>query len=149
MRIVQVSGWYFPDSLGGTETYVAALTDRLRRAGHDVWVAAPDPGAVDARSYDHDGARVYRYPIAARPTRAEARHECAVRGAERFHAWLAGLKPDVVHLHTLVTGVGPHEIAAARAAGARVYVTTHAGGLGFLCQRGTMMQWGTTPCDGL
>src|SRR5262249_27674087 len=58
-------------------------------------------------------------------------------------------EPDVVHLHTFVTGVGPHEISAARAAGARVYVTTHAGGLGFLCQRGTMMQWGRTLCDGV
>src|SRR5262249_35339928 len=32
--------------------------------------------------------------------------------------------------------------------GARVFVTTHAASLGYLCARGTLMQWGTHPCDG-
>lgn len=148
MKVVQVCGWYFPDSVGGTENYVAALADRLRRAGHETFVATPDPASTTERTYQHDGVEVYRYPIAAAPTRREARHDVAVRGAERFHAWLKRLKPDVVHFHTFVTGVGPHEIAAAREAGARVFVTTHSGGLGFLCQRGTMMRWGASLCDG-
>jgi glycosyltransferase involved in cell wall biosynthesis len=54
----------------------------------------------------------------------------------------------VVHFHTFVTGVGPHEIRVARSVGARVFATTHAGSLGFLCQRGTLMRWGRRPCDG-
>ena len=29
-----------------------------------------------------------------------------------------------------------------------MFVTTHSGSLGFLCQRGTLMQWGRQPCDG-
>lgn len=149
MKIVQVCGWYFPDSLGGTENYVAALAERLHRAGHETYIAAPDPLSTTERSYEHEGVPVYRYPIPASPTRREARHDVAVRGAERFHAWLARIKPDVVHFHTFVTGVGPHEIAEARAVGARVFVTTHAGNLGFLCQRGTMMRWGRSLCDGL
>ncbi len=33
MKIVHVSGWYFPDSLGGTEAYVAAVAERLQAAG--------------------------------------------------------------------------------------------------------------------
>jgi glycosyltransferase involved in cell wall biosynthesis len=72
-----------------------------------------------------------------------------VRGAERFHRWLEELRPDVVHLHTFVTGLGLAEIDAARAAGARVIVTTHSASLGFICARGTMMRWGTEPCDGI
>lgn len=149
MKIVHVCGWYFPDSLGGTETYVAAVASGLRAAGHQVFVAAPDPGASTERSYQHEGLSVYRYPTAGKPTREEAQHEVPVRGAERFHAWLGNLRPDIVHFHTFVTGVGPHEIRAARAAGARVFVTTHAGSLGFLCQRGTMMRWGRALCDGV
>ena len=35
-------GWYFPESLGGTETYVRALTRRLRHKGYHVAIAAPD-----------------------------------------------------------------------------------------------------------
>lgn len=149
MKIVQAVGWYYPDSLGGTEVYVAGLARRLEQVGHQVHVAAPDPGAPEAREYRHDGIPVFRYPIPAAPTREEAQGEVPVRGAERFHAWLAAERPDVVHFHTFVTGLGPFEVRAARAGGARVIATTHASSLGWLCQRGTLMRWGTTPCDGL
>lgn len=149
MRIVQAVGWYHPDSLGGTEVYVAALGRRLREAGHDVWVAAPDPGNTEPREYVHDDLPVFRYPIPAAPTRAEAQSAVPARGAERFHNWLAGLRPDVVHFHTFVTGLGPFEIRAARAAGARTVATTHSSSLGWICQRGTLMEWGAEPCDGL
>ena len=67
MKIVQAVGWYFPDSLGGTEVYVAGLCRRLRDAGQDVLVAAPDPAAAVERSYEHDGIPVYRYPIFNEP----------------------------------------------------------------------------------
>ena len=149
MKIVQAVGWYYPESLGGTEVYVAALCARLRAAGQDVLVAAPSPGAASEARYEHDGIPVYRYPIPALPTRDEAQGLVAARGTERFHAWLARERPDVVHAHTFVTGLGLHEIRAARTAGARVIVTTHAASLGFICQRGTMMRMGRTLCDGL
>ena len=148
MKIVHVCGWYFPDSLGGTETYVAALASRLRVAGHALVIAAPDPGAARTRTYQHDGVPVFRYPIPALPTRDEVQHVAAARGAEQMHAWLREVQPDVVHFHTFVTGVGPHEIRAARDAGARVIATTHSGSLGFLCQRGSMLRFGRSLCDG-
>ena len=148
MTIVHVCGWYFPDSLGGTETYVAALAARQRAAGHHVAIAAPDPGAHAERAYAFQEMPVYRYPIPASPTRAEAQHRAAARGAEHFHRWIEAKRPDVVHFHTFVTGVGPHEIRAARATGARIVATTHSGALGFLCQRGTMLRWGRGLCDG-
>ena len=149
MRIVQGVGWYYPDSWGGTEIYVAALAHRLRAAGHDVAVAAPDPSQLGEHRYEHDGIPVYRYPIPASPTRAEAQGGTTVRGAEYFHRWLEAFRPDVVHFHTFVTGLGLAEVDAARRAGARVFATTHAATLGFVCARGTMMRWGTEPCDGL
>jgi glycosyltransferase involved in cell wall biosynthesis len=148
VKIIHVCGWYFPDTLGGTETYVSAVAGRLRAEGHHVLVAAPDPQNPTERAYPFEGLSVYRYPIPASPTRDEAQHVTPARGAERFHEWLKRQRPDVVHFHTFVTGVGPHEIRAARGAGARVFVTTHSGSLGFLCQRGTLMQWGRQPCDG-
>src|SRR5438552_18956040 len=42
VKIVHALGWYYPESLGGTEVYVAALCRRLRAAGHAVAVVAPD-----------------------------------------------------------------------------------------------------------
>jgi len=149
MKIVQGVGWYYPESWGGTEIYVAGLSRRLRALGHDVAVAAPDPLQTHERRYEHDGIPVYRYPIPSEPTRAEAQGGTTVRGAERFHEWLAAFRPDVVHVHTFVTGLGLAEVDAARSVGARVIVTTHAASLGFICARGTMLRWGTDPCDGI
>ena len=56
---------------------------------------------------------------------------------------------DIVHLHTFVTGLGLAEIRAARAAGSRVIVTTHASSLGYICQRGSLMLRGEALCDGI
>ena len=148
MKIVQVCGWYFPDPHSHTESYVAMLASRLAAAGHHVAIAAPDPGGAAERSYRHEDVSVYRYPVPGRPTIAEAQHATVARGAERLHAWLHEMRPDVVHFHTLTTGAGPQELRAARAAGARVYTTAHTGSLGFLCQRGTMLRWGRALCDG-
>jgi glycosyltransferase involved in cell wall biosynthesis len=152
LKVVQALGWYFPESLGGTEIYVAALADRLAQAGCAVTIAAPRPGGLEPRGlerYEHGGHPVLRYPIPAHPTRAEARGEVAARGTALFHDWLRAERPDVVHLHTFVTGLGLAEAEAARAAGARVVVTTHASSLGFLCQRGTLLRFGNEPCDGV
>jgi glycosyltransferase involved in cell wall biosynthesis len=149
MKIVQAVGWYFPDSLGGTEVYVAALARQLRARGADVAIAAPDPGARTPRRYEHEGCEVFRYPIPASPTREEAQGVVAARGSEYFHRWLAQSGADVAHFHTFVTGLGLFEIAAAKRAGSRVVATTHSSSLGFLCQRGTLMWRGQSLCDGI
>jgi glycosyltransferase involved in cell wall biosynthesis len=149
MKIVQAVGWYHPDSVGGTEIYVSELTRALRAAGHDVLVAAPDPGLTAPRTYTYDDCEIFRYPIPATPSRGEAQGEVAVRGAEYFHQWLSSTRADVVHIHTFVTGLGFSEIVAAREAGSRVIVTTHASSLGYVCQRGTLMLHGERLCDGI
>src|SRR5262249_27534917 len=55
MKVVQAVGWFYPDTLGGTEVYVAGLCRRLRRAGHEPIVAAPDASCADERTYAHEG----------------------------------------------------------------------------------------------
>jgi glycosyltransferase involved in cell wall biosynthesis len=149
VKIVQAVEWYYPEGSGGTEVYVSGLCRKIRDAGHDVCVAAPDPGQVQPRTYWHDGVEVFRYPIPSQPSRRECQGRITVRGAEHFHDWLKKQEPNIVHFHTFGTGLGLHEIKAARAARARVVVTTHSASLGFLCQRGTMMQWGEYLCDGI
>jgi glycosyltransferase involved in cell wall biosynthesis len=149
VRIVQAVEWYYPDGSGGTERYVSALCRKIRDAGHEVSVAAPDPLTMRTRAYCHDGTAVFRYPIPAEPSRQECQGRTTVRGAESFHEWLKQRQPDVVHFHTFGTGLGLYEIKAAKAARARVIATTHSASLGFLCQRGTMMQWGEYLCDGI
>jgi len=149
LRIVQAAGWYLPTSNGGTEIYVSELAKRLRAAGHEVLIAAPEASGQPERTYELDGFQVYRYPIPPRVTRDEAQGRVVVRGAELFHEWLRRTTPDVVHVHTYVTGLGLAELRAAKQTGAKVVATTHAASLGFTCQRGTMMRWGSKLCDGL
>jgi len=149
MKIVQAVGWYHPDSVGGTEVYVAALANALRAGGHEVLIAAPDAGLAAPYSYTYEGCEVFRYPIPASPSREEAQGEVTVRGAEHLHAWLAATRADIVHMHTFVTGLGLQEIRTARDAGSRVVVTTHASSLGYICQRGTLMWRGESLCDGI
>ncbi len=149
MKIVLACGWYFPEGQGGTEGYVAALAERLVARAHAVTVVAPEAGVAGERRYEHDNIPVWRYGVTNAPSREESRGTVTARGAERLHAWFARERPDIVHVHAFVTGLGLSEVQAARAAGARVFVTSHAARLGWLCERGTMLQGGTTPCDGL
>jgi len=149
LRIVQAAGWYLPTSQGGTEVYVSELAKRLRAAGHDVRIAAPEALGQQERTYDEGGFPVYRYPIPVRVTRDEAQGRTIVRGADLFHVWLRKMQPDVVHMHTFVTGLGLAELRVAKSLGAKVIATTHSASLGFTCQRGTMMRWGRRLCDGI
>ena len=149
MKIIHAVGWYFPDALGGTEVYVAGLSERLRQAGHDVIVGAPSADITERKEYLHDGIRVVRYPIPKFPTRDEAQGRAAARGSEVFHEFLHEERPDIVHIHTLVTGLGIAEIKAAKNAGAKVVLTNHLPGMGYICARGTLMRWGEFQCDGV
>jgi hypothetical protein len=55
VTIVPLLGWYFPDSVvGGNEVYVEGLCRRLRAAGYDVLIAAPDSRHV---APEHDALR--------------------------------------------------------------------------------------------
>ena len=149
MKILHALGWYFPDSVGGTEIYVKALAERQRARQHDVQVAAPSPGSSRGQIYDHEGIPVFRYPTPPEPTRDEAQGRVPARGSEVFRDHLETWRPDILHVHTFTTGLGIYELEAARDLGIRIVATNHLGSVGYLCQRGTLMRWGEYPCDGV
>ena len=149
MKIVHLLGWYFPDSVGGTEVYVEGLCRRLRAAGHQVLIAAPDSRHAAPEHYEHDHVPVFRYAIPEAPSRDETNHRLPVRGAERLYRWLANERADILHVHSFTTGVGLQEIREAHRLGMRVIVTCHLPGLGYMCRTGELMQWGRYPCDGI
>lgn len=149
MKIVHALGWYFPASTGGTEVYVRAVARHQREAGIDVRIVAPCAGAKRPDAYMQDDVPVFRYPIPADATRGEVRGETIVRGAEHLHDWLGRERADIVHFHTLTTGLDLFEMRAAQRAGARVFFTSHTSALGYLCARGSLMRWGRSPCDGV
>jgi glycosyltransferase involved in cell wall biosynthesis len=92
---------------------------------------------------------VFRYAISDTPTRDEAYHRVPVRGAEKLYRWLAEERPDVLHVHSITTGVGLPEIREAHRLGIRVILTCHLPGFGYMCRTGELMQWGRVPCDGI
>src|SRR5437588_1312762 len=149
MKIVQVLGWYFPENVGGTETYVAGLAQRLVAAGHEVVIAAHHKSGWHPHSYTHSGIVVFRYPVPKAPTRSEFRDTVEMRGVEHFHRWVAQQNADIVHFHGIATGIKLPELNAARRAGAKIILTLHTADLGFVCYRGTMMRWGERLCDGI
>jgi glycosyltransferase involved in cell wall biosynthesis len=149
MKIVLALGWYFPEALGGTEVYVNGLAQRLAKRGHQVSVVAPLRGLAEPREYQHDGIRVFRFPlIGSAPTRDECQTRVSARGSEFLREWLAKESPDLLHVHTLLPGLSVFELEAARAMGARIVMTSHLPDLGYICQRGTLMRWGRKLCDG-
>ena len=149
MKIVHALGWYFPESLGGTEVYVAGLVQRLLRAGYQVAVAAPLRGLQGTETYEYDSVTVFRYPVPRDPTREECQSRVPARGAEQFTKWLVSQRPDVLHVHTLSTGLGVFELEAAKDLGIKIVVTNHLGSVGYTCLRGTLMHWGENVCDGI
>lgn len=149
MKILHALGWYFPESLGGTEIYVKALAERQRAGGHTVAVAAPRPGASRSTLSEDDGIQVFRYPTPATPTRDEAQGRRPARGSEELRTYLETAPPNILHVHTFTTGLGIYELARARELGIKVVATSHLANIGFLCQRGTLMKWGERVCDGV
>ena len=149
MKIVHLLGWYFPDSVGGTEVYVEGLCRRLKDAGHEVLIAAPDPQRTAPDRYEYHGVPVFRYPISDHPTRDEAYHRVAMPGTEHLFRWLADERPDILHVHSIKTGVGLPEFREARRLGIRVIATCHLPSLGYLCRTGELMEGGKQPCDGI
>lgn len=149
MKIVHLLGWYFPDSVGGTEVYVEGLCRRLQDAGHEVLIAAPDPHRTEPQRYDYHGVPVFRYPISGHPTRDESYHRVAMPGTKHLFRWLADERPDILHVHSIKTGAGLPEFREAQRLGIRVIATCHLPSLGYLCRTGELMQDGRHPCDGV
>jgi glycosyltransferase involved in cell wall biosynthesis len=110
-----------------------------------VKVAAP---AVDAvgRRYEHDGVPVYRYPLEPTPGISELRGAREPEHFDLFKRWLERERPEIVHLHSLTRGCGVLHAQYAKALGLPLVITVHVPE--FVCPRGTMMRWGTVPCDG-
>src|SRR5262245_39795108 len=112
MRAVETAGFYFPDSVGGTEVYVNSLGRKLQDRGIDCTVAAPIQSDRPSR-YVHEGVEVYRYPFPARSSRAEVQGRVPPRHFEIFENWLREQKADVYHQHSWTTGCGRWHLEAA------------------------------------
>ena len=143
MRVLHVTYGYWPDPVGGTEQYVAALARELRNLGVESVVAAP--GAADDR-HEHDGIRVRRFRHAADDVSLESLYGGDARAAEAFDEILHDEAPDLVHQHAWSPACSIALVQRAKARGLPVVFTYHTPAVS--CPRGTLLRRGTEPCDG-
>jgi len=144
-RILLLCGWYYPDSVGGTEAYIHQLGRDLKALSWEVTVAAP---SIDEREhrYIHDGLSVYRYPLSTRPDREEIKGAAPPKYLDIFVTWLKENKPDIVHFHSRTRGCSFYHSNAVKQLGIPSVLTIHSAD--FMCVAGTARLWGIYPCDG-
>jgi glycosyltransferase involved in cell wall biosynthesis len=144
VKTLQVPFCFYPDAVGGTEVYVEALCRELLAAGVDAVVAAP--GRENA-AYDRRGLAVRRYavePGVSDPGELYGPGDAAA--AAHFAGVLDEVRPDVVHLHALTRGVSLRCVREAKKRSLPVVFTYHTPTI--TCQRGNLLRWGDSPCDG-
>lgn len=121
------------------------LGQDLQERGHEATVAAPSL-TEEEQTYTHNGLSVYRYPVSQEPTRKEIQRDTPPEYLDVWDGWLEENQPDLVHMHSLERGCSLYHARAVAEHDIPLFVTVHVPRVS--CPRGTMMRWGTTPCDG-
>lgn len=91
MKIAQVCPRYFPD-IGGVETDVKEISERLVSKGHDVEVITTDPGGKLKKEDLVNGVKVIRFKSFAPGS--------AYYFAPQIYSYLKNHKYDVIHAHS-------------------------------------------------
>lgn len=144
-RILLLSGWYYPDAVGGTEKYVRQLGADLQDLGWEVFVAAPSADEKEHR-YVHEGLSVYRYPVSLHPGKSELKGEAAPQYLDIFSNWVKTLNPQIAHFHSRTRGCGFYHARSIKGLGIPLVLTVHAAD--FICVAKTARLWGLNFCDG-
>lgn len=143
MKVIQIPFCFYPDPVGGTETYTLALSNGIQNKGPDVIIAAP--GGKN-ESYFHDGIKVRRFAVSEKVSIDDLYGEGDPRAAEEFARILDEEKPDIVHLHAFTSAVSLKLVKEIKKRGIKIFFTYHTPTVS--CQRGTLMMWGKKICDG-
>lgn len=108
MRLLIVADWFFPSVPGGLARVAWDVARLMARRGHQVeFVAAESDAALSAPVEEsHEGVTVHRFP---RPRYAAWNPRRGSLQIARFREAVAGVLPrgfDVVHYHSIFTGMG-------------------------------------------
>lgn len=124
MRVALSTGWFFPESTGGTEVYVAALAKELKRLGHDVEIGTATHTLPEGPD-QYAGIPVYRWNVSGGHDWRAIRGLVPPRGFERFLDWLSRGRFDVYHQHAWTMNCYIHHLRAAQRLGLRCFLTIH------------------------
>ena len=123
-----------------------AWIGELRVLGVESSVLLPRAAPAPSEAYGHAGTAVETYPVNELPAPNEMREGRPHLRFGEFQDRLAAHRGAIYHQHSWSRGCGPHHLRAARELGLRTVLTVHVPGN--LCLRGTMLRYGTEPCDG-
>ncbi len=144
MKIFHIPFGYYPDPVGGTEIYVESLARQQKELGCEVVIAAPGPSNLQ---YTYGGFHVCRFAVSEKMRDLrELYGEGDPQAAREFARILDEKKPDLVHLHAFTRGASLQLVRAAKQRKIPVVFTYHTPTVS--CQRGTLMQYGKSVCDG-
>lgn len=143
MKIMHIPFCFYPDPVGGTEIYVDGLVRALARLGVEGVVAAP---SGKEQVYVHQSIRVRRVAVSEKLTARQLYGQGDVTAAAGFARVMDDERPDVVHFHALTSAVSLRVLEEAEKRNIPVVYTFHTPTA--VCQRGTLMRWGSEICDG-
>ena len=144
MKVIHLPFTYYPDPVGGTEAYVAALIRHMRQHGVNGMVVAP---ADEPATYSVQGTTVCRLAVSSAGLRLrELYGEGDPRVAEQFARLMDHERPDLVHIHAFTSAISLRLVRMAKQRDLPVVFTYHTPTVS--CQRGTLMRWGKAVCDG-
>jgi glycosyltransferase involved in cell wall biosynthesis len=143
-RIIHVPFCYFPEAVGGTEIYVRDLARVQCARGDAVMILAP---ADEAQSYVHEDVPVVRYGVSNDIADVRDLYTSGKTNIAEFISAVERFSPDVLHIHGIGRGIAPEALAHVRKLGVSIVLTYHTPTT--TCVRGTLLQHGAHPCDGV
>ncbi|MFM2178620.1 MAG: hypothetical protein RL015_2718 [Verrucomicrobiota bacterium] len=143
LKVIHVPFTWFPAPVGGTEVYVRALIKELEAIGWENHIAVPS--SASGRDYQ-DGVSVHRLEAPSVLPQSVLYGAGEPSSAELFRQLLIQEKPSLVHFHAFTPVISQLWLAAAKNLGIPCVYTYHTPTVA--CARGTLMRWGTIPCDG-
>lgn len=143
LRVAHCVGFYFPDSVGGTEVYVHDLVTELSGLGVESRIVAATDRSFE--QYAWEGIPVLRYP-SDWADRREYVPSSPRAELSKFQELVLSLDVELFHLHSWTSGSGLRHLAQIAQLGIPCVVTVHVPSA--LCVRGTMLLNGTQACDG-
>ncbi|MDJ0416384.1 glycosyltransferase [Rhodococcus opacus] len=147
MRVAQVSAHFPPNFVSGGTLVPQRIARAVAAAGHESYVYA---GYLDAEKQplkawsDRDDEVVIRWIVTTPWTSwADPRNSNNPEVDTDFRQWLAEVRPEVVHFHSLQT-LGGSLVRAAKDSGAKIIVTMH--DFWWFCARQFLVDVNLRPC---
>ena len=148
MKIFLCLNYFLPESVGGTEIYVANLASQLIQQGIEAFVIVPNQGIDQSEEYFYEGTRVIKYAENSVEDRAMILGKTKPKGLDLFADIINKEKPDIVHFHELSPGKGfsIFHVEKLYELKVPVIITFHVPY--YTCLRGSLLYKGREKCDG-